>query len=156
MDWTAIGSIATAVAVFVAAWQVRSASRASRTGFEDALAREYRDIARAIPMAAHLNVDLVREELAAALPALFQYFDLSNQQIFLRMNGRVGLITWREWCEGIRFNLSRKTFAAAWEHIKAQDPHTFNELRRLESEHFTSDPFTWTSRWKHLKGALSV
>jgi hypothetical protein len=155
MDWGAIGSIATAVAVLIGVWQVRLASKASRTAFEDALSREYRDIARTIPMEAHLNTLLENDAQLAALPALFQYFDLSNQQVFLRMAGRIGSTTWNEWRDGIRFNLSRRAFAVAWEHIKAQDSTTFNELRRAESEDFKTDPRKWHSVWRRFNSAIS-
>lgn len=156
MDWTAIGSVATAGAVLIAAGQVRSASKAARTGFEDSLAREYRDIARSIPMTVHLGAELKDAEFEQALPAIFQYIDLSNQQVFLRMRGRIGRVTWREWCEGIQFNLTRPGFRAAWEHLKAQGPDTFNELRRIELEHFASDPRGWHSGFTRMKDWLSV
>lgn len=55
LDWTAIGSTATALVVFVAAWQLRRGTSQARTEFEDDLSREYRELARAIPVKAHLG-----------------------------------------------------------------------------------------------------
>ena len=151
MNWTAIGSVATAIAVIVAVLQLHAAAKVSRTSFEDALAREYREIARELPMKALLNEELENDDFQLALPRFFQYLDLSNQQVFLRANGRIGRITWREWCEGIRFNLSRTAFRAAWEHLKERDSKTFNELRRLEQERFELDPRSWMPWVKRLK-----
>jgi hypothetical protein len=90
-----------------------------------------------------LNEGLTDDEFQRALPTFFQYFDLSNQQVFLRSNGRIGQVTWREWCEGIRFNLSRTTFHAAWEHVKERDNEPLNELRGLERKGFGKDPRSW-------------
>jgi|GEM_PF-5610501 len=39
VDWSAIGSVGTAVAVLVAAWQVRKNTQHARTDFEDDLSR---------------------------------------------------------------------------------------------------------------------
>jgi len=85
IDWSAIGSIGTAVAVLVAACQVRKSTQQARTNFEDDLSREYRELARCIPVKAHLGQDLGEEEFEQAFPRLYQYIDLTNEQIFLRM-----------------------------------------------------------------------
>jgi len=151
VNWGEITSVATAIAVLIAALQLRAAATSARTAFEDALAREYREIARRIPIEAHLNEELEGDEFHATLPAFCQYLDLSNQQVFLRVNGRIRRATWDEWCEGIRFNLSRKAFHTAWEHLKGRDSKTFNELRRLEQERFELDPRSWMPWVKRLK-----
>jgi hypothetical protein len=151
VNWVEISSVATAIAVVIAALQLRAAATSARTAFEDALAREYREIARRIPIKAHLNEELEGDEFHATLPAFFQYLDLSNQQVFLRVNGRIGRATWDEWCEGIRFNLSRKAFHMAWEHLKERDGETLNELRRLERERFEFDPQCWMPWVKRMK-----
>lgn len=118
--WTAVGSIATAVAVFFAAWQVRQAGAHARTDFEDDLAREYRELARQIPTEALLGQDVDDEQFAEAFPAMFQYVDLSNEQVTLRMNGRVRAATWRDWSDGIPSNLTRPAIARAWGRTKSQ------------------------------------
>ncbi len=94
---SAIGSIGTAVAVLVAAWQVRKSTQQARTDFEDDLSREYRELARSIPVKAHLGQELGEEELEQAFPNLYQYIDLTNEQIFLRMNGRTSKTTRLNW-----------------------------------------------------------
>src|SRR2546425_1035919 len=78
IDWSTVGSIATAVAVLVAAWQVRRGTAQARPNFEDDLSRESRDLARNIPVSALLGGELGPEELESAFPRLYQYFDLTK------------------------------------------------------------------------------
>jgi len=68
IDWGAVGSIGTALAVLVAAWQVRRNTQQARTDFEDDLSREYRELARSIPVKAHLGQELEDEEFEEAYP----------------------------------------------------------------------------------------
>ena len=102
---------ATAIGVFFAAWQIWLTKRQSVTAFEDAMAREYRELTEKIPVRALLDEELTGEEYSQALDHFFRYFDLSNEQAFLRQNGRVTRRTWLQWCDGIQSNLRRPTFA---------------------------------------------
>lgn len=149
-DWTAIGSIATAIAVLVAAWQLYRGSLQARTNFEDDLSREYRELARCIPVKALLGGELGVEEFEQAFPRLYQYIDLTNEQIFLRMNGRISKTTWFNWRDGIKSNLERPAFAQAWARIKEGSKGSFAELRRIEASGFSSDPRRWVSARKKL------
>lgn len=119
IDWSSVGSIATAIAVLLAAWQLHRGTIQARTDFEDDLCREYRELARSIPPDAHLDREMADSVYDLAFPVLFQYFDLSNEQIFLRLNGRVSKVTWFNWRDGIQSNIQRKAFRRAWEEIKA-------------------------------------
>lgn len=143
LDLQALASIATALGVLFAAWQLLLAKRQATTAFEDSLAREYREIAQRIPVRALLGDTLPPEEAAAALDDFYHYVDLSNEQVFLRQNGRVTEATWRNWADGMRTMLTRPAFGAAWEEIKARAPDSFEELRRLDAEGFTTDPRRW-------------
>lgn len=118
LDWTALSSAATALAVLVAAWQVRRGTSQARTNFEDGLSREYRELARAIPVKAHLGEELTPEEFNEAFSKFHQYFDLTNEQIFLRVNGRISRATWLNWRDGIESNFRRTAFALAWTRIE--------------------------------------
>jgi hypothetical protein len=150
LDWTAVGSIATALAVLVAAWQLRRGTSQARTNFEDDLSREYRELARSIPVKVHLGEELAADEFEQAFPRLHQYFDLTNEQIFLRMNGRISRTTWLNWREGIESNLARPAFARAWARIKKGTTVSFTELRQLEASRFSDDPRMWVPAWKRL------
>lgn len=149
-DWTMVGPIATALAVFVAACQLYRGTLQAQTNFEDGLSREYRELARCIPVRAHLGELLSPEEFEQAFPRLYQYIDLTNEQIFLRMNGRISRSTWRNWQEGIKSNLERPSFAQAWALIKNGATGSFTELRKLEASQFSDDPRKWLVAWKRL------
>jgi hypothetical protein len=146
LDWLAIAdlvaSMATAIGVFVAARQLNVSKQLAQTGFEDQLSRDYRELVRQLPVKALLGEELADEEHTASLDKFFSYVDLSNEQIFLRQSGRIGEVTWQNWCDGIRHNLSRPAFRRAWEEIKLRSADSFTELRRLESTEFL-DPARW-------------
>lgn len=151
-----IASAATAVGVFLALWQLYESRRQSYTAFEDTLSREYRDLARDIPVGALLGEALSEADLVAHLGKFFHYIDLSNEQAFLRQQGRVRPTTWKNWCDGIESNLSRPAFREAWARIKAKAPDSFDELRRLEASGFKEDPRPPAgTRWRtYLASAL--
>ncbi len=141
-----ISAVATAIAVVVAAWQLFQTRRQERATFEDALAREFRDVAERIPVKALLGQELLPEELATALPAFYRYVDLCNEQAFLRLNGRVSRATWTNWSSGMRALFRRPAFRGAWEAIKLETGGSFEELRLLDAFDFFSDPRAWRRR----------
>jgi DNA-directed RNA polymerase specialized sigma24 family protein len=150
IDWSVLGSVGTTLAVLVAAWQVQKGTQQARTAFEDELSREYRQLARRIPVEALLGADVSDEAFDRAFPALYQYLDLTNEQIFLRMNGRIRRSTWIDWREGIRSNLARPAFGKAWRLVKKRSTN-FDELRRLETTDFTEDPRRWLDLRQRLR-----
>ena len=79
MSISEIGSLATALAVLIAAWEVRLNNRIARADYEDSLDRQYRDLAMVIPMDVFLGkpVEITTEQREA----IFNYFDLSNEQV---------------------------------------------------------------------------
>lgn len=140
---TAAASLATAVGVIVAAYQIRLTRQLSRTQFEDDLTKQFREIIRRIPIEALLGEELSEEAYDRTRDDFFRYIDLSNEQVFLRRNDRVSARTWKLWCEGIKAFLSRPAFVRAWGEFKDKSPDTFKELRRLEREDFKIDPYEW-------------
>ncbi|MGH2369822.1 MAG: hypothetical protein ACRDI2_16700 [Chloroflexota bacterium] len=150
LDWTAVGSIATALAVLLAAWQLRRGTSQARTIFEDDLAREYRELARGIQVKPHLGEELTEDEFAQAFPRLRQYLDLTNEQIFLRMNGRIGRTTWLNWRDGIESNLRRPALSQAWSQVMKATTEGVCELSRLEASRVADDPRAWIPAWKRL------
>lgn len=135
--------VATTTGLFIAYRQFRLATRQSQTTFEDALAREYRQVAHRLPVRALLGDELPESREALALDEFYWYFDLTNEQVFLRRTGRVTDATWSSWREGIATNLRKPAFARAWEEVKRRAPGSFRELRRLESSGFAEDPRRW-------------
>ena len=128
---SAAASVATALGIFLAAGQLYFSSRQAMTQFEDQLSGQYREIARRLPLEALLGETLSEEAHASALSDFYDYFDLSNEQAFLRRQGRVSTITWSNWLEGIQENLRRPAFARAWNEVRGRAPDSFDELRKI-------------------------
>jgi len=108
----AISAVGTMAGVGVAAWQLRRAKLQQVLRFKGEIAREYRDIARALPINALLGKPL--PDKSAALNETYTYIDFCNEQIFLRMKGRIRKVTWDNWLEGIEANMKLPAFQAAW------------------------------------------
>lgn len=132
--------MATAIGVFFAGSKLWLSKKQATTQFEDDLSREYRAIAKQIPVSALLGEPLSEETYRETLGDFYHYVDLTNEQIFLRLKGRVTMATWENWQDGIRVNMSRPAILKAWTEIKKRAPESFVELRRLEAEKYSSDP----------------
>ena len=124
-------SLATAVGVILAWWQLRATKQQAQSTFEDSLTSQYRRIVHDLPLAALLGEPLGTKELRDALPTFYRYFDLCNEQVFLRGKDRIRADTWVEWTEGIKQNFDRPAFSAAWSEIDARSDGSFDDLRRL-------------------------
>ncbi len=128
---SALSGLATAIGVGVAAFQLRMSKRQSITSFEDSLTAQYREVLAKIPLAALLGQRLSPDEHATHLQYFYRYFDLCNEQIFLRNNQRVSNETWEFWKEGILSNIQRPAFVEAWAEISSKAKDDFDELRKL-------------------------
>lgn len=137
--------IATSTSLIIAFSQWRLAARNSQMSFEDSLAREYRQVTNRVPVRALLGESLSAEELENSLPAFYWYFDLTNEQVFLRRHRRVSDQTWASWADGIRRTMGRPAFAQAWLQIQRGPIGPFAELRRLAKAGFAEDPARWSA-----------
>ncbi|MDQ3281703.1 MAG: hypothetical protein M3Q69_09845 [Acidobacteriota bacterium] len=126
----AIGALATAVGVFLGWIQLKHQQKQLRTDFEDRLSQQYREAIANIPIEAMLGGTGVELD-DSALTAFYRYFDLTNEQIFLKNGGRVAPETWENWADGIRMNMRRPAFVVAWAIIANRAPDSFEELRGL-------------------------
>jgi hypothetical protein len=144
LDWaTIISSIFTSIGVAVAAYQIRVARIQSIAEFEDGFAKEYRELAGKIPPFALLGVELDEEEKKSHFDELYRYFDICNEQIYLRQRGRIREMTWIFWCDGIKVNFEKPAFRWAWDEIEKTKTSEFSELRTLIRERFRKDPKKW-------------
>ena len=148
-----LSHVAAAVALVFAAWQLWLSHLQAVTAFEDAMAKEYRELALKIPTKAFLGKELTEAEYAEAENDFYHYFDLSNSQAFLRQIGRISPQTWKYWSDGIRSNLKRPAFKMAWERISNQANGDFAELRLLFAKNYEIDPKS--KNWKQLIGKNS-
>jgi hypothetical protein len=95
-----------------------------------------------VPLEAHFQQEVDDERFDRAFSCLYQYFDLSNEQAFLRMNGRISRVTWLDWSAGMKTTMSKPMFAKAWDRV-CESTTSFGELRRLMNCGFADDPYTW-------------
>ncbi|WP_310452940.1 hypothetical protein [Sulfuritalea sp.] len=139
---SAIAACVAAVGVWYARHQLKTSKEIAQLQFEDALGKEYRELAGELSKNALLGEELSDAKYEQAFDELYRYFDLTNEQISLRQRGRISPEVWRSWSAGIRANLALPAFRRAWSEIKERTV-AFEELRRLERERFSSDPKEW-------------
>ncbi|WP_262966840.1 hypothetical protein [Methylobacter psychrophilus] len=138
-----LASLATAIGVFIAAWQISESRKLAGTSFENQLNQEYRELVRHIPVDALIgktiddSKDTLRENI-------YNYLDLCNEQTYLRQKKRISKNRWKDWNDGIKENLSKPAFKEVWDEIKVAAPSAFTALARLEKSDFNIDPSTWS------------
>jgi len=142
-DWNTIASIATALGVGFAVWQFRDSKKLAQSTFEDSLDQQYRALAMAIPVDALIGKIIPEQRKEEVRELIYNYLDLSNEQISLRKNNRVTKDTWSYWCSGIKSNIQKPAFKEVWEEIQKESPGSFSFLEELEKSDFKSDPRKW-------------
>ncbi|RMA82691.1 hypothetical protein [Umboniibacter marinipuniceus] len=135
---TAIGSILTAIGVFLAGRQLRIAQTQSITEFEDSFDQQYRALTMEIPVDVLLGKPVKPEEREDVRELIFNYLDLANEQVFLRSENRILDATWRSWKEGIKSNLSKQGFEEVFDEVRGVAGFTY--LERLVETEFQTDP----------------
>lgn len=105
-----LASIATAIGVAVAVWQIWESRKLNSASFDDSFDQQYRELSFSIPVDALLGKDLDKEKEGIARESVYNYLDLCNEQIYQRAKKRVSKERWHEWCLGIEHNLSRPFF----------------------------------------------
>jgi hypothetical protein len=126
-----IANLATAAAVIFAAGQIWLSKKQAVTAFEDSLAKEYRELAARLPTKALLGEPLTDEEHADSFDEMYHYFDLCNEQVFLKQANRISEKTWKFWEDGMKSNIGRPAFERAWSEIAARSESDFSELRSI-------------------------
>lgn len=142
VDTQLLVTLATPASVLILAYQLWQRKRQFTTEFEDRLTDQYRDVVLEIPVESLLD-DNSRDDYAGDLKHYYRYVDLTNEQIFLRQEGRVSKSTWENWKAGIESNLNKSDFENAWEEISRRASDSFNEMRKFQDEDFHDDPRYW-------------
>ncbi|GHA16313.1 hypothetical protein GCM10008090_27650 [Arenicella chitinivorans] len=143
IDWNSLVSVATAVGVLIAAFQLRTSSKIAQSEFEDSIDQQYRALARGIPVDALIGKSVSNDKKEMTRELIYNYLDLCNEQIFLRRKKRIRKDTWVDWCAGIESNLAKLEFEEVWSEVKKEAPQTFTFLERLEKDRFKGDPTKW-------------
>ena len=143
MNWDTIASLAIAVGVCIAAWQIWEGRKLAQTSFEDALDQQYRRLAMDIPVDALIGKSINDDKKNDLREIIYNYLDLCNEQTYLRQKKRGSKNRWKEWNDGIKDNLSKPAFKEVWDEIKDKAPTTFTALDLLEKSKFKIDPAKW-------------
>ena len=134
-----VANIATAAGVLATAAQIRAAKAQDTCAFEDSFSKEYRSIANKIPTRALLGSALSEHEKSAHFDEFFRYFDLSNEQIFLRQQRRIRKKTWIFWCDGMKSHFRKPAFRWAWDEIE--------NTKTTECSEYCASPDKTDTRW---------
>ena len=84
MNWGTVASLATAIGVCIAAWQIWQSRKLAQTSFEDGLDQQYRKLAMDIPVDALIGKPVNDDKKADVREIIFNYLDLCNEQAYLR------------------------------------------------------------------------
>ena len=143
MNWDSLASIATAIGVAVAAWEIFKNGKRAQAAFEDSLDQQYRTLAKDIPVDALIGKPVPNDKKEETRELIYNYLDLCNEQIFLRKRNRITPATWQDCSIAIESNLQKVAFKEVWEEVKSEAPSSFSFLEELENRTFASDPKSW-------------
>ncbi len=129
---TALGSVATAVGVFLAWIQLLAAKEQARSQFEDRLVEQFREIIAQLPVEALLGESLSDDLQRTMLGVFYRYVDLCNEEAFLHRTKRIRDETWNEWLQGIKSLMLLPAFRAAWLEIQSRAPDSFTDFKALD------------------------
>ncbi len=131
---------ATVFGVGVAAYQIRRSNIQQRVMFEDSINKEYRDIIQRIPYKVLIGDEVPLSEANAVHNEIYNYMDLCNEQIYLRMSDRVSKKTWNNWQEGMKTNFELKVFNDTLGEVFEKLPSNSIELQSVKALNFSTDP----------------
>jgi hypothetical protein len=143
MNLNTLASLATAIGVCIAAWQIWESRKLAQTSFEDGLDQQYRKLAMDIPVDALIGKPINDNKKDDLREIIYNYLDLCNEQTYLRQKKRISKNRWKEWNDGIKDNLAKPAFKQVWDEIKDKAPRAFTALDLLEKGEFKIDPTKW-------------
>jgi hypothetical protein len=145
-----IAGIATAIGVAFGAAQLWLNRAQDRTAFEDRIADKYRKTIK--PQITRALLDPLDNRQREIVEPVYEYLDLCNEEVFLRIHGRVAKRTWEEWCRGICSNLTHEAIREGWQ-LAIEQLNDFDELWLLHVSGY-KDPRTWNTPWRRVRGDL--
>lgn len=150
VDWsvvssiaTAFASITTAVGVLLVGNQLKLSKKQDLASFEGALDEQYRAISMALPVDVLIGKEPAKGEERAVRELIYNYLDLSNEEVYYRAKGRISNHTWNSWNAGIRAHMAKPAFKAVYEEVAEKSE--FSYLMRLIDEEYKTDPASWYS-----------
>jgi len=148
LDWnmissvaTAFGAIVTAIGVLFGAWQIRLGKKQSQAEFEDNFDQQYRSLTMELPVDVLIGKEIKDDQKVYVRELIYNYFDLANEQSYLRAKGRICRHTWQSWSAGMSNHLDNPAFKEVYDEIIERSSFTY--LKRLVDSEFKSDPKSW-------------
>ena len=123
--------LVTPLSTIIAVLQLRKQKQSRVKEFENELNQRYRDLTREIPVRALLGEELNDDEFEEHFEWLYYYIDFTNEQIYLRKEGKISYKTWQEWRAGIESHMQRPAFERGWKEIDTTVGDDFGELREF-------------------------
>lgn len=115
-----LASLATAIGLAIAIWQLRQQQLLARAQFEESLVSRYWDILDRLTVEARLGRGQAFSEDDRR--AAHSYFKLADEEIYLATKQKkIRPGTWATWQEGISSTMRREPFAGEWLRV-CQDP----------------------------------
>lgn len=124
--------------------------------FEENFNKQYRKLARAIPVDVLLGKPVKDHLKLSTREENFCYLDFSSEQALYRSNGRIRKNTWLSWATGIKAHIEKEEFGKVWDEVYSHSPDTFSYLARLKDEYFKIDPKCWGSMVAYEKSTTST
>lgn len=150
IDWnavssiaTAFASIATAVGVLLVRNQLKLSKKQDQASFEGQLDEQYRAISMALPVDVLIGAEPEKSDAKAVRELIYNYLDLSNEEVYYRAKGRISNHTWNSWRAGIKAHMAKPAFRAVYEEVAEKSD--FSYLMRLIEAEFKTDPENWYS-----------
>jgi hypothetical protein len=147
-DWNMISSIATAISAIIGAigvvfmaWQFYIGKKQDQASFEDSIVVQYRELSMNLPVDILIGEEVKENERGIVRELIYNYLDLSNEQVLYRAKGRISKQTWRCWSLGIKAHMERPAFKEVFEEVKSAAGFTY--LSRLNDCAFSEDPKNW-------------
>jgi len=131
-------SIATTIGVFFVAWQLWLTKKQAQAQFEEGFDQQYRALSLPIPLDIFLGAKASEDNKKEVRELIFNYLDLSNEQVFLRSRGKITKSTWKIWSSGIQANLETLEFKSVYNEVSSDSRFTY--LSKLVKSNFDADP----------------
>lgn len=113
-----LASTATAIGVVVATYQLAQGRRQLREGFERSFVDRFERIIACVDLEILLDGGSIDHDDRSLMRALYDYFQLCEEELYFRAHRRVSRSTWHDWWYGIRIVLTVPEVAAAFTALK--------------------------------------
>jgi hypothetical protein len=139
-------NIAASIGIIYGAIQIFQNKKLRNVEFENTINDEYRSIIKEIPWDVFVGKELENNEHYKRMDDYYRYFDLSNNEIILRMNKRISYKMWKEWESGIKDFLKKIEIEKAYNEIVLNN-EIFNEIYYFVKRNINNDdPYKWNKK----------